>query len=722
MRDTLRLPLYVALAASLLAGCAPKQQALDESFYTWKRYEGQPGATHFSALDQINRSNVNQLQEAWRYEAPDIAAFNPIVIDSVMYAFGDGGAMVALDAATGEELWSYQSPLPGGRTEHGVAYWESADRSERRLLFFRGSYYLVAIDARTGQAIPSFGDNGQVDLRQGLDIDPMRVVRATAPAPGVIYDDLYILGSAPGEGYAAGPGHIRAFNVRTGKQVWIFHTLPKPGEFGYETWPPGRSDAAGGANAWGGLSVDIERGMVFVPLGSANYDFYGVDRHGQNLFANSLVALDARTGERKWHFQTVHHDLWDYDLTATPVLLTIQRDGKPLDIVAQATKTGFVFAFNRETGEPLWPIEERPMPASDMPGEQAWPTQPIPTKPAPFIPQTLSVEDFNPHMLDSDRDSLEALVRSMVYKGMFTPPDTHPTLQAPGNRGGANWGSTAGDPRDGTFFVLSYNMPSVLKLEPIFAGAVGTGGSSFDQGQAFYQANCQICHGANRQGQPRGGIPSLVGVVERLSHDDIRQQITVGRGLMPGFPQITPAQYDALVAYLANPELALTTGQQQATDGGLTGRPEGPQRYQSGWNHILDSRGEPAIKPPWFRLTAYDMETGDIAWQVPIGEVDHLVAEGIENTGTSTWVRGGPSVTAGELIFVSAGEKLWAHDRETGALLWSTPLPGIGEGIPTIYEAEGRQFVVVAVSRGGQGSPPAVRPRTPAYIAFALPE
>ncbi len=722
MLHAARVPLCVlVLSATLLSACAPQGTGLDEKYSRWIRYEGEPGATHFSSLDQIDRSNVGQLQEVWRYTSEGVAAFNPIVIDSTMYAFGDDGAVVAIHAGTGEELWVHTSELPSGRTEHGIAYWESADRSDRRILFFRGSYFLVAIDARTGASIPSFGDGGKVDLRNGLDIDPLRALRATAPVPGVVFEDLYILGSAPGEGYAAGPGHIRGFDIRTGQQVWIFHTLPKPGQFGYDTWPPGRSDEAGGANAWGGISLDERRGIVYVPLGSANYDFYGVDRHGENLFANSLVALDARTGTRKWHFQTVHHDLWDYDLTATPVLLTIQRDGRPLDIVCLATKTGFVFAFNRETGEPLWPIEERPVPESDMPGEQAWPTQPFPTKPAPFIPQSLAIEDFNPHMDPRDRDSLEALVRSMVYKGMFTPPDTRPTLQSPGNRGGANWGSTAGDPRDGTFFVLSYNMPSVLKLEPIFAGAVGTGGSAFDQGQSFYQANCQLCHGANRQGQPLGGIPSLVGVTERLSHDDMKQQLKEGRGLMPAFPQLTDGQYDALLAYLANPELALTTGQELASTQSLVGRPEAPPRYQSGWNHILDSQGVPAIKPPWFRLTAYDMNTGDIVWQAPVGEVPHLVEKGIENTGAASWVRGGPAITAGELIFVSAGEKLWAHDRETGAVLWSTPLPGVGEGIPAVYEFGGRQFIAIAASQGGQGAPRLTTPRSPSYIAFSLP-
>jgi len=717
-----RSPLFALFI--FVSACSGSSNELDERFYRWARYEAEPGATHFSALDQINRTNVQQLEVAWTYETEGAASINPIVVDSTMYVFGDSNAVVALHAGTGRILWEHRSPnavslmgLPRGYFEHGMTYWENEDRTDRRILMYANTNTLSAIDALTGELITTFGDSGMVDLRPGLDIDPLRVERASSPSPGVIFENLIILGSSPGEGYNAGPGHIRAFDVVTGRQVWIFHTLPKPGQFGYDTWPPGRSDEAGGANAWGGMSVDTERGIAYIPLGSANYDFYGVDRHGQNLFANSLVALNARTGERIWHFQTVHHDLWDYDLTATPVLLTIQRDGRPLDIVAQATKTGQVFAFNRETGEPLWPIEERPVPASDMPGEQAWPTQPFPTKPAPFIPLTLSIDDFNPHMDAHDRDSLEAFVRSMVYKGVFTPPDTRPTLQVPGNRGGANFASTAGDPRDGTFFVLSYNMPSVLKLEPITAGAVGTGESMFDQGQAIYQVNCQICHRENLQGAPTSGIPSLVGVTDRLSHDALKLSIKGGRGLMPAFPRLSDLEFDALQAYLANPDLALTTGQDLTT-----GRPEGPQRYQSGWNHVLDSKGVPVIKPPWFRFTAYDMNTGEIKWQAPLGEVPHLVEQGVTGTGAVNWLRGGPAITAGGLIFQMAGETFWAHDSDTGALLWRTPLSGIGEGIPTVYEVNGRQYVMAIATAGGFGQPAPAQPRVPKYIAYALPE
>jgi quinoprotein glucose dehydrogenase len=725
MNDSSRLPLTALLAMTSVAvtslSCSPGSGA-ETDYMRWAHYEGDAGATHYSAIDQIDRSNVDRLQVAWTYESPGVADVNPIVIDSMLYAIGEAGSIIALHAATGEELWKHESDVSGAVRMHGLMYWESSDRSDRRVLFQKGSYHLLAIDAMTGQPVASFGEGGKVDLRQGLDIDPSRVTRATSPAPGKVFENLVILGAATGEGYVAAPGHIRAFDVRTGKQAWIFHTLPQPGEYGYDTWPEGRTENAGGANAWGGMSLDEERGIVFIPLGSANYDFYGVDRHGENLFANSLVALNARTGERIWHFQTVHHDLWDYDLTATPTLLTVRQNGRPVDIVVQATKTGLIFAFNRETGESLWPIEERPVPASDMPGEQAWPTQPYPTRPDPFIPLVMDIEkDLNPHMSPEDRDSLTTMLRGMLYKGIFTPPSTQPTIQVPGNRGGANWGSTAGDPRDGTFYVLSYNMPSVLHLLPIIPGRTGTGSSPYDQGHNVYIENCEVCHGSNLQGNPASGIAPLTGVVGRLTEVELEEVIRSGRGLMPPWPQLTPQQYDALALFLSNPQLALTMGQTVST-GEVPGTE--PERYQSGWVHILDSKGVPVIRPPWFRLTAYDMNEGTIKWQVPVGEVDHLAEQGITGTGSAIFVRGGPALTAGDLIFLSTDDIFRAYDRETGAELWSTPLPGAGEGVPAIYEVNGRQFVFVAATAGrrwGQ-QPQVTAPRNPSYIAFALPE
>ena len=694
--------------------------AEDDRYITWTRYEGDPGATTFSSLDQINRSNINQLELAWSYEDPGVTDSNPVIVGDEMYVHGENGSIVALNAGTGEVIWRHTNDFPGSTRSHGVVYWENADKSDRRILFPKGSFSLIAINADSGELIESFGENGQVDLRQGLGDDPSRVSKGTSASPGVIFEDLIILGSSPGEGYVAAPGHIRAFNVITGELEWIFHTLPKPGEYGYDTWPEGRSEIGGGANAWGGLSVDDKRGIVYVPLGSANYDFYGIDRHGENLFANSLVALNARTGERVWHFQTIHHDLWDYDLSATPTLLTINHEGQMVDIVALATKMGMVFVFNRETGEPIWPIEERPVPPSDMPGEQAWPTQPFPTKPEPFVPIDFNIEeDLNPYIVGEDRDSLVSMLRNMRYQGMYTPPSTGKTLQVPGNRGGANWGSTAADPRNGTFFVLSYNMPSILELEPIIAGATGTGTSPFDRGQAVYQQYCQLCHGNNLRGA--AGAPSLVGVTNRLTHDEYDEVVRSGRSLMPAFPQLSDREFQDLYMFISNPELALVTDEPlRSAEVPLVSN----AKYQSAWRHILDSKGLPIIKPPWFRLTAYDMNKGEIKWQIPTGYTKHLLEAGIDDTGSSVFIKGGPAITAGGLVFLATDDALRAYDIDTGEELWSYDLPASGMCIPAVYEVDGRQYVAIAAT-GIQRWSQSVQvdfPRTPQYMAFALPE
>lgn len=720
-----RAPYFVLLAAFVIGACGGGAPAPDgDTFTSWARYEGEPGATSFSALDQVNRSNVDQLEIVWEYASPGVEDMNPIIVDSLMYVIDGGDAVVALHAGTGETVWTHTNSTPGSYGGHGLTYWESEDRSDRRIYLARGAFHLIAIDALTGGLVQEFGDDGRLDLRPGLGREPERITRATPWSPPVVFEDLIITGSATGEGYVATPGHIRAFDARTGEQEWIFHTLPKPGEFGYDTWPEGRSDDASGANAWGGMSLDIERGIVYAPLGSANYDFFGADRHGENLFANSLVALDARTGERVWHFQTVHHDLWDYDLTATPVLLTVNQEGEERDIVVLATKMGLVFVFDRVTGEPLWPIEEQPVPASDIPGEQAWPTQPIPTRPEPFVPTTMDVEaDINPYLVESDRDSLVSLVRSMRYEGMYTPPSTEPTLQVPGNRGGANWGSTAGDPRDGTFIVLSYNMPSILHLVPIVASnRTGTGSSPIDDGQVLFQERCAVCHGVDRQGQPSAGIASLDGVLGRLDEVEFANVIQNGRNSMPGFPDLDAGDISDLQMYLANPDLALVEDDASLDEGETPGPAD--IRYQSAWRHVLDSQGVPVIQPPWFRLTAYDMNDGTIKWQVPTGDVAHLAEQGIEGTGSAVFLRGGPTVTAGGLVFLSTEQKLRAYDLDTGEELWAGDLPGAGEAMPAVYEVNGRQFIVVAATEGNRwGQQPDVEvPRRPSYVAFALPE
>ncbi|MBZ5626305.1 MAG: pyrroloquinoline quinone-dependent dehydrogenase [Acidobacteriia bacterium] len=443
--------------------------AYGQNHTTWSDYGGAADSAQYSALKQINRSNVNRLEVAWSYPTADGKRylFNPIVVDGLMYVLAKNNSIVALDASSGKEIWTYASnPAPAIITNRGINYWESKDRAERRLLF-AADHFLQAVDARTGKPIPSFGKAGRVDLKEGLGRDPKTITLAQSTTPGRVFEDLLILGSATNEGYRSAPGDIRAFDVRTGKLVWTFHTIPHPGELGYDTWPEDAWKIVGGANVWSEFSLDEKRGIVYAPTASAKYNFYGANRKGANLFGDCLLALDARTGKRLWHFQMVHHDIWDYDDATAPKLLTVRHGGKRIDVVAQVSKQGFVWVFNRVTGEPLWPIEERPVPKSDMPGEETWPTQPFPLKPPPFARQKFTVEDLSPFIEDpQERARFRDEILSARNEGLFTPPGLRNTIQMPGNNGGANWGGAAVDPTNGTLFVVSKDLPAILKLVP----------------------------------------------------------------------------------------------------------------------------------------------------------------------------------------------------------------------------------------------------------------
>jgi Glucose dehydrogenase len=438
--------------------------AAGQDHKTWRDYGGASDAAQYSALTQIDRANVSKLEVAWTYPTGDNNKyfFNPLVVDGVMYVLAKNNSIVALDAATGKEIWAH-APEPGTTviTSRGINYWESRNRADRRLLFC-SNHFLRAIDARTGQPVLSFGNNGRVDLKEGLDRDPKIIRLVQSTTPGRVFEDLLILGSATNQGYGSAPGDIRAFNVLTGKQVWTFHTIPRPGEFGYDSWPADAWKRVGGANVWGEFSLDEKRGIVYAPTASAKYNFYGADRNGANLFGDCLLALDARTGKRLWHFQMVHHDIWDYDDATAPKLLTVRHEGKMVDVVAEVSKQGFIWVFNRVTGEPLWPIEERPTPKSDMPGERTWPTQPFPSKPPPFARQKFTVDDLSPYLNPQDRARFRDEILSARNEGLFTPPGRN-TIQMPGNNGGANWGGAAVDPANGWLFVVSKDLPALLK-------------------------------------------------------------------------------------------------------------------------------------------------------------------------------------------------------------------------------------------------------------------
>jgi quinoprotein glucose dehydrogenase len=671
----------------------------------------------YSSLKQITKINVSKLEQVWFYAAPGPRgrfAFSPLIVDGVMYVVGGGPAIVALNAATGKEMWNH--PLEGVPTYRGFNYWESKDRSDRRLIFSVDSY-LQEVNARTGVTINTFGNDGRVNLREGLGRDPKTMGQVQSGSPGHVFKNLIILGSAPGEIYTDPPGDLRAYDVLTGKNVWTFHTVPRPGEYGYETWPPDAWKYGGGNNTWSEFAIDEKRAIAYFPLGSPTYDLYGADRIGADLFGNCLLALDARTGKRIWHYQAVHHDLWDYDLVTGPKLLTVRHDGKMVDIVAQAGKTGFLYVFNRVTGEPLWPIGERPVPKSDVPGEQSWPTQPVPTKPPPFGVQKFTVDQINPYLDETERGRILDVMAKARNEGIFTPPVVDRTqIQVPGAHGSANWGAAAGDPATGMVYVRAWNGPDTRVLTEK--------GPAFQQagppGAALYSQMCYECHGPDR-----ANIPAPANIRADLIKDTVRH----GKGGMPPIAEsaLSAQDLDMIITYLANPAGGGRGANQPARPPrpARPPPPSGQTRYFGPYGNPWTARnGMPVIAPPWTELVAYDLNEGTIKWRSPLGTIPALAAQGIKNTG-SVRPRTGPIVTAGGLLFVGSGGDGYIHafDKETGKILWETQIDGNPDGIPAVYEVDGHQYVAFyAAGGGGDGVVTRVtKPEAQGYYVFALP-
>ena len=649
-------PALIAIAVGLSATAAGAQYAAEN----WSAYHGDRTASHYSQLTQINRQNVAQLELAWTFHSPGgdgSIQCNPLVVDGVLYGTANA-YFFAVDAATGRELWRFDAHnggrRRGGGRIRGMAWW--SDGKESRLLV-SNSGLLYALDPASGQPIKSFGNGGAIDLRQGIDRDP-ETFRFSLATPGVIYEDLYIIGSNISEDLGAPPGDIQAYNVRTGELAWVFHTIPHPGELGYDTWPKDAWKFHGGANAWAGLSLDVERGMVFVPTGSGVSDFYGASRLGKNLFANSIIALDAATGKRIWHYQTVHHDLWDRDLPAQPNLMTIQRHGRSVDVVAQVTKSGHIFVLDRETGEPIFPVEEVAVPTSVLAGDAAWPTQPVPTKPPPFTRVGMTADDIT-DLSPEAHAYVSQRFAGLRNEGVFTSVSEQETLLAPGTTGGAEWGGAAHDPRSGMLYINANDLPFTFQLVKVLEGDDLT---PYQQGRNTYAERCSSCHGIDRSGGTHMSlVPPLTNLRLRMQESDLRKIVEEGKGRMPGQPWLLrrEGRFENLAAFLFDIGADEDTESESAS-----------YTYaHTGYNNFVDHEGYPAIKPPWGTLNAIDLNEGTIKWQVPLGEFAELTARGIPQTGTENW--GGPVLTATGLIFIaaSADDKIRAFDQETGEVL-----------------------------------------------------
>jgi quinoprotein glucose dehydrogenase len=672
----------------------------------WPAYGGDPEGTRYSSLTQINRSNVSRLQVAWQFdpgEGPPNSRFQaqPIVVNGILYSVTPVSSVVALDGATGRLKWSWNS---GERTSvRGLTYW--TDGKEQRLLAAFGRY-IYAIDVVSGKPFSDFGRGGRIDLHYDLGRDPKQQ-SVSLTTPGVIYRDLYIVGGRTSEGLPASYGDIRAYNARTGRLRWTFHTIPRPGEYGYATWPRNAWKYAGGANNWAGMAVDVKRGLVYVPTGSASADFYGANRVGDNLFANTLLALDASTGKRVWHFQAVKHDIWDRDFPSPPTLVTVSRDGKSVDAVAQTTKHGFVFLFDRANGKPLFPIEYRRVPSSTVEGEVAARTQPFALKPAPYSRQLLTEDMLTKRTPQAHQWALEQF-KTFSSEGLFVPFMVgKETVVFPGFDGGAEWGGSAVDPTTGVLYVNANDLAWTSSMRRTLPAS--------SLGRQTYLNQCAACHGENMSGA--SGFPSLVDIATRRTPAQVAEVIRNGSGRMPGFSSLPPETLARVVQYVMSGEARkVIPGAPPPVD----------MKFNfTGYHRWYDPDGYPAVAPPWGTLNAIDLNSGEYAWKIPLGEYPELAEQGLKDTGTENY--GGPIVTAGGLVFIGAtnfDKKFRAFDKDTGKLLWETVMVNSGNATPIMYELNGKQFVVIAAfggyagARAGAGKNGASRG---AFVAFALP-
>jgi quinoprotein glucose dehydrogenase len=708
----------VTVLSCFLIGCHLEKT---KEYNTWEIYRGDEGSNAYSELNQIDTANVTQLKVAWTYRTGDEAESfnlecNPIVINNILYGVSPKLKAFALDAKTGKQLWMFDpfdKKSTDGGVSRGLTYWENKD--EQRIFLFVANK-LMALDAKTGRQIMNFGDSGYVDLNKDLRSNDGKEYHEDVQntSPGIIYKDLIITGSAVGEDYESSPGHIRAYDVRTGKRKWIFHTIPEPGEFGYNTWPKEGNASVGGCNAWGGLSIDSKRGIVFAATGSPSNDFHGGERIGQNLFGNSILALDAATGKLIWYYQVLHHDLWDYDLPCPPNLITVNKDGKTVDAVAQVSKQGLIFLLDRETGKPLFPIEEKSVAVSAMPGEQSWPTQLFPTRPLPLCRQKFDesmITDISPEA----HDFALKVAKKYAWGNIYLPPAMNGIIEMPGIRGGAEWSGACVDMETGVMYVGINDIPNIVELkEKKDEREELSNMPMIKAGEVFYQRNCAACHGADKGGNK--SFPTLVNIANRLKPNDAETLLQKSRGMMPSFYTLPQQDKDAIIAYLFN--LKDKRRYQAPKKDSTSVKKQTKKRYNlKDYIHLEDQDGYPGVKPPWSTLNAVDLNSGELLWKIPLGEYPALAAKGHPNTGTQLF--GGGIVTAGGLVFIGASqdEKFRAFDKNTGKILWEYQLPAGGYATPATYEVNGKQYVVIAAGGGGRQL---TKPGD-YYIAFALP-
>jgi quinoprotein glucose dehydrogenase len=712
----------IACILFVFVSCSSKTK---ETFTNWQVYGGNKESNHYSSLTQIDTGNVSQLQVAWTYHTGDADSMtqiqvNPIIVDSIMYGVSPKLKLFALNAATGKEIWVY-NPVNDSSVAQGAGYFSMnvcrgvtyyTDGNDDKRIFYSASSNLYCIDAVKGKPVKSFGDNGKIDLHNdlGKDVASLYVAGTT---PGIIYKDMIIIGTRVAEEAAAAPGYIRAYDVHTGKLRWIFHTIPLPGESGYDTWDDKDAwEHIGGVNTWSGFSLDEKKGILFAPTGSASYDFYGGKRLGDDLFANCVLAIDASTGKRIWHFQTVHHDIWDRDLPTAPVLVTITKDGKKIDAVAQTTKSGFIFLFDRNTGKPIYPVNETPVPAqSELIGEKPSLTQPIPTWPKPFARQILTEKDLNNLVADSSYQDIKKKLAGYKTGNMFNPPSKEGTIIFPGFDGGAEWGGPAYDPSTSILYVNASEMPWVLTMVDV-KDKPKTSETNLEAGQRLYNTVCMNCHGPQRQGS--GNYPTIIGVNKKYNEQQFSQLLFTGRRMMPALKQLSETEIKALASFI------LENKKDQSQKFIAPVRPEDPWHHlpysATGYNKFLTKEGYPAVQPPWGTLNAINLNTGELVWKDTLGDYPELKAKGI-HSGTENY--GGPAVTAGGLVFIAATSdaKMRAFNKRTGQLLWETDLPACGFATPSVYEINGKQYLVIACG-GGK-----LHKRSgDAYVAFALPE